>query len=60
MAIPTPNDHALAELEALHGVVMVRCRTLLRAGQRRDKAAIVDALAAYVDAAVEFANGLDR
>ncbi|MET4384376.1 hypothetical protein ABIB73_000111 [Bradyrhizobium sp. F1.4.3] len=56
MAIPTRQDHALAELENLHSVTMVRCRAFIHAGQRRDAASIKQALQAYCDALVAFVN----
>lgn len=59
MAIPSKADSALAEIDALHGVIMVRCRTFLRAGKRRDPASTKDALRAYVDAVSEFVAGAD-
>ncbi|RXH15221.1 hypothetical protein [Bradyrhizobium guangzhouense] len=49
MGIPTRQDHALAELESLHGVVMVRCRALIHAGPRRDPTSIREACQAYID-----------
>jgi hypothetical protein len=56
MSIPTRQDHALAELENLHSVVMVRCRAFVHAGERRDPASIRTALQAYADAVVAFVN----
>lgn len=50
MSIPTRHDHDMAEIEALHGVVMVRLRTWHRAGARRTDAGVKEALAAYADA----------
>lgn len=56
MAIPTRQDRMLAELEDLHSVVMVRCRTFVHAGEHRDPASIRTALRAYCDAVVDFVN----
>ncbi|MGM4870662.1 hypothetical protein AB7645_05475 [Bradyrhizobium sp. 956_D2_N1_5] len=56
MGIPTSQDHALADIEALHGVVMVRCRAFVHARQSRNPASIKEALRDYADAVVALVN----
>lgn len=60
MAIPTATDHKLAEIDDLHGTVMVRLRTYTHAGANRDPRSIREAAQTYVDKVVEFVNADQR
>ncbi|WP_027578547.1 hypothetical protein [Bradyrhizobium sp. Ai1a-2] len=61
MAIPTREDYALAEIDNLHGNVMVRLKNFRWANARvKDPAAIREALVAYVDAVTAFVNGDEK
>jgi hypothetical protein len=47
MTVPTQADRSLAEIDDLHGAVLVRLRTWCHAGPCRDPARIREALQAY-------------
>lgn len=55
--IPTRQDQDLAALDDAHALVLIRCRSFIHTGQRRDPAAIREALRAYVDKVTDFVNG---
>jgi hypothetical protein len=57
MPIPGPADAALAEIDDLHSVVLVRLRTFHFSGGTRDPKSIRDALQEYNDRIADFVNG---
>jgi hypothetical protein len=56
MPIPTQHDRAMAEVDDLHGVVMIRLRTLQHAGARRGVAGVRLALEDYATAVLTLAE----
>lgn len=59
MPIPQPIDRAVAEIEDLHALVVVRLRSWQRAGPNRDPASIRQALQNYADAVVALVNNAE-
>lgn len=61
MPIPTKQDYQLAEIDNLHGAVLVKLRVWQRGTQREVEAESIRRLVqAYADAAVDFLNGTRR
>jgi hypothetical protein len=56
MPIPTAADHALTEIDNLHAVVLVRCRTF-HFSHQHDPKNVIDALREYCDRVEAFVNG---
>jgi hypothetical protein len=59
MAIPTEYDRQLGEIDDLAAVVMIRLRTLQRAGSRADPESVRAPLDSYVRAVRSLA-GIDE
>jgi hypothetical protein len=55
MGIPTAADHALAEIDDLHALVLVRLRTF-HYSDARDPKNVIDALREYVDKVQDFVS----
>jgi hypothetical protein len=59
MPVPTQHDRDMAEIDDLHGVVLIRLRTLQHAGARHVGASVREAVEQYV-AAVTALAATDR
>jgi len=57
MPIPTAQDHALARVDELAGVVLLKLRVWHRSGQDRDVKGVREALQHYVNAVADFVDG---
>lgn len=56
MPIPTQHDRAMAEIDDLHGVVVIRLRTMRYSGARQGAAGVREALREYTDAVMALAE----